>query len=219
MRRPRLAFTLLEVVVAGALFSLVLGVAWQFFTAAGRQSQQLDGYAALIQGATLVQARLDGDISAMALPSNPTPESPLFERVPDGASLGFLRRRRIDSLEDVSPSGVELYRVRWRSEPRPDGTASLVREGDGGALQRFPGVACRNLRFELTLVGYDLYLVAEVELLAAVEPGATGPGAPRRVLPLRLVRRLVPPEHLYEGAAAPFPDDLLGPLPADEADS
>lgn len=75
--RPRPAFTLVEALMAFALFSVLATLAWDLWLGANRQGAQVEEGADLIRGTLLLQEHLTSDLeSALALRFLPPEDAP-----------------------------------------------------------------------------------------------------------------------------------------------
>jgi hypothetical protein len=219
MRRlqRRRGATFVEIMVAGALLALVLGVSWFFFGTARKQADQLFKYTSVLQAATSIGSRLQLDVSAAYVPPGDPMASDLFEISPDGRSLGFTRSPPAEQTGATVVRGSGRRWVQYSTEPGPNGSFHIVRTL-GEQTTRWAGVVATEVKFSLERAGGRPFVVAELLLLD--EDTASRPElSNRRPYALRVVRRLRDPANFeaLEGHLNDFPVDVLGPLPVESA--
>lgn len=185
----RRAATLVEVLVAGAVFLLVLAGAWAVFQTSRRQAEQVLEYADILQAATSVAARLQLDLAAAWVPPGGDLNTSAFDVAADGKGISFLRSLRVEDVDAVPPQGPGRRLVRWSTAARPDGFFTLTRElpGPGGEKQTWPSALLKDLRFQVYKFDGQLYAAAEFLFL---RPERAAGGGAEREFPIRLVRQL-----------------------------
>lgn len=188
--------TLVEALVAGGVFLVVMAGAWAVFQTSRKQAEQVLEYSDILQSATSVSTRLQLDFAAAWVPPGGDLNSSAFDVAADGKGISFLRSPRVEDVDAVPPAGPGRRLVRWTTQARPDGYLTLTRElpGPGGEKQTWPSAPLKDLRFLVYKVDGQLYAVAEFLFL---RPERAAGGGNEREFPIRLVR------HLGRFSAAP----------------
>lgn len=123
--RARRGVSMVEVLVAAGVLSLVAVGTWMAFTGVQRQSHQVLSHLGALQAASSIEAQLALDAASMLLPTGSVRSIQIGE---EGRSLSFLITPRSPSPETHSSSGGVSYRVHWSLESSPGGASTLVRE-------------------------------------------------------------------------------------------
>lgn len=203
--------TLVEALVAAAVFSLVLAGAWAVLTTGRKGGHQAVRYGSVLQAASTLRARLEQDLAAAWVPTGTQAMRRAFRISEDGRTMIFLRAGTLEDPEAPGPPALSRRWVRWSSDPGPGDTRVIRREVSDGPALTWDSAPATDLRFELVRQDARHYLVVEAMLLDA-DSAATPSN--RRPIPLRVARRLRSPGRLPDGMLG-YPADLLGPPPAE----
>ncbi|PLV62584.1 type II secretion system minor pseudopilin GspJ [Erwinia sp. B116] len=145
MRRIQQGFTLLEMMVALAIFSVVGLVGYQLLQGMLRNGEQLKEHSSRLNDEVRIIALLSRDLAQAAIPAHPAQvpagDVPFFTSNHDEERLRLTRRNWLNPLQTQRSS---LQRVAWRFSA---GTLTRVSLSDGQTGAQFSGISSLQLRF------------------------------------------------------------------------
>lgn len=138
-------FTLLEMMVALAIFAVIGLGGYQLLQGMLRNGEQVHEHGARLSDVERLFALLTRDLSQAAIPTHPAlltaGEAPFITRSDGEERLRLTRRNWLNPLQEPRSS---LQRVAWRWS---DGTLTRVNLSSGEAGATFTGIQSLQLRF------------------------------------------------------------------------